>query len=187
MNLLLGFAPFILFLILTRMISLEVALVVNAIITLVILARDWQRAKSFKILDAGNALLFCGLVVAVYLAPQAWTLPAARLVVDGGLLLIVLVSILIGRPFTLAYAREQVPQERWSDPRFIRANYIISGVWALAFLISFVANLVRFEDPSQPLWVNILAEAVSIGGAIWFTAWYPKRLRRQAQAAGASS
>jgi hypothetical protein len=34
-----------------------------------------------------------------------------RLRVDAGLLLIVLITLLVGKPFTLQYAREQVPQD----------------------------------------------------------------------------
>ena len=49
-----------------------------------------------------------------------------RLRVDGGLLLIVLISLAIRKPFTLQYAREHTPKERWNDPGFIRSNVIIT-------------------------------------------------------------
>ena len=51
--------------------------------------------------------LFGGLAVYALLGGPAWTVIGVRLRVDAGLLLIVLASMAVGRPFTLQYARER--------------------------------------------------------------------------------
>jgi hypothetical protein len=47
-----------------------------------------------------------------------------------------IVTLLIRKPFTLAYAKDTTPREHWDDPLFLRINYVISAVWAGAFLVS---------------------------------------------------
>jgi hypothetical protein len=66
-------------------------------------------------------------------------IPIVRTVVDGGLLLIILLSMLVRRPFTLQYAREQVSAVVQGSPTFIKTNYIITSIWALAMAILVIA------------------------------------------------
>src|SRR3954452_25076959 len=51
-----------------------------------------------------------------------------------------IVTLLIRKPFTLAYARDTTPREHWGEPQFLRDNYVISTVWAGEFLVSAVAG-----------------------------------------------
>jgi intracellular septation protein A len=38
-------------------------------------------------------------------------------------------SVLVGHPFTAAYARENAPREFWDDPVFIRLNLVMTLIW----------------------------------------------------------
>jgi protein-S-isoprenylcysteine O-methyltransferase Ste14 len=91
---------------------------------------------------------------------------------------IVLGSLIARRPFTLQFAREQVPQEFWANPQFIATNYKITGVWAVAFVILVLADVIMAFFPAIPLWVGIVVTILALAGAIWFTRWYPRRVRR---------
>ena len=71
--------------------------------------------------------MFAGLLAWAKLSPSPLTVLSVRLRVDAGLLLIIQA---IGKPFTLQYARERVPEERWKSPRFARINFVITSVWA---------------------------------------------------------
>ena len=97
------------------------------------------------------------------------------MLVDSGLLLIVLGSIAVRQPFTLQYAREQIAPELWDNPKFIRTNYIITGVWALAFVVMVVAELALLYVPGLPRRVGVIAIVVALIGAVKFTGWYPER------------
>ncbi len=85
------------------------------------------------------------------------------------------------RPFTLQYARESVPTEFWNNPEFLRTNYIITGVWALAFGVLVVADLVLVYVPELPPRVGIIATIAALIGAIKFTGWYPDRVKASAK------
>src|SRR6202000_2332793 len=98
-----------------------------------------------------------------------------RLVVDAGLLLIVTISIAIRQPFTLQYAREQVPQQMWASREFVRTNYVITAVWALAFAALGAADAMLLYLPDLPPRFGIIVTVLALVGAFKFTAWYPDR------------
>jgi hypothetical protein len=90
-------------------------------------------------------------------------------------MLIVLTTLIIGKPFTLQYAREQVPQSLWDTPQFIRINYVITGVWSGAFLFLALADLISINRIDLPPKIGILATVLALVGAFKFTQWYPGR------------
>ena len=178
MGILLAFAPFIVFAVLDRIVGPVVGLIAGALTSLILLARDWLTAgRSLKILDIGTACLFVGLVLYSFLAKPTWSVIGVRLCVDSGLLLIVLVSMAVGRPFTVQYAREQVKPELWNTPEFRRTNYVITGVWALAFALMVTAELILLYAPGLPPRAGIIVIVVALVGAVKFTGWYPEHVR----------
>jgi hypothetical protein len=140
----------------------------------ILLTRDWISVdRKPKILEVGTTVLFCGLAVYAFIMPPAWSIIGVRLRVDAGLLIIVLITLAVGRPFTIQYAREQVAPEFWESPEFIRTNYVITAVWALAFAVLVIAELTLLYLPDVPPRVGILATIAALVGAIKFTSWYP--------------
>lgn len=91
------------------------------------------------------------------------------------LLLIVLGSMAAMRPFSLQYARQQVAPEPWNQPEFVRTNYVITAVWALAFLVMVVAELGLRYFPGLSPRVGIMVVILALIGAMKFTGWYPDR------------
>jgi intracellular septation protein A len=179
MNILLSFGPFILFAVLMRFGDVLFALIAAAALSALLIVRERRRGKSVKILEAGTVVLFGGLAIFTALTRFDWSILEARLAVDLGLLAIVLGSILVRRPFTLQFAREEVPREYWANPQFIATNYKISAVWAGAFVVLVVADVVMAFFPAIPLWVGIVVTILALAGAIWFTRWYPQQVRKR--------
>ena len=183
MDMLLSFSPFIVFALLAGRTPLPAALFSAAALSAALLLRERLRAprRTLKLLEIGTALLFGGLGAWVLATRGDWRVAEVRLAVDIGLLLIVLFSIAIGQPFTLQYAREQVPPEVAALPQFRRINHVLTGVWALAFAVMAGADFVMARVPSVPLWVGIAITVAALAGAVRFTRWYPEHRRRLAQ------
>jgi hypothetical protein len=182
MGMLLAFAPFIAFAVIDRLIGSTAGLLAGAVISTILLVRDvMSPARGIKILDVGTFVLFCGLTLYAWLVQPNWSIIAVRLFVDSGLLLIVLLSLAVGKPFTLQYAREQVSAELWDTPEFYRTNVVISAAWALAFCIMVVAELVLLYQPEVPHRVGVIAIIVALVGAVKFTSWYPESRRNAGQ------
>lgn len=181
MSILLAFAPFIVFALIDRLLGPVEGLVAGALVSTAMLVRDWiTPGRSPKILEIGTTLLFCGLALYSVLGRATWSVIGVRLCVDAGLLVIVLVSMAVGRPFTLQYAREQVASEFWSSPEFMRTNYVITAIWALAFAIMTIAEFVLLYIPGVPPRIGVIAIILALVGAIKFTSWYPERVKARA-------
>ena len=187
MAILLAFSPFLVYVVVERIAGIPIALLAATVTSAALLIRDaLSRHHSVKILEAGTFLLFGALAIYAYRWGANWSIPAVRLRVDAGLLLIVLVSMGVRRPFTLQYARDQVSRELWTSPEFARTNYIITAIWAAAFAIMVAADLVMLYVPTLPTRFAIIVTVLAIWGAVRFTSWYPERNSIKVAAANSS-
>lgn len=176
MNILLAFAPFLTFAVMDRLVSATAGLACGAAVAAILIIRDVVGTRrSIKVLEVGTVILFGGLTGYSLLARVEWTIVGVRLCVDAGLLLVVLFSMAVRQPFTLQYARDKVSPEFWTQPKFIRVNYVITAVWAGAFLVMVIADLIMLYMPSVPLRVGIWTTILAILGAVKFTSWYPTK------------
>ena len=186
MSILLSLSPFAVFFGLMRLHSPIAGLLGALVASLVLLARMHWRGEALKILELGTIVLFGLLTAYTWIGSPTWTVATVRLAVDVGLLAIVLVSLAIGQPFTIQYARERVPEPFWALPVFFTTNVIISVIWAVAFAVMVASDVAAEWIPAIPLWIDIGATLVALGGAIWFSNWYPAVVQRRRLAAAAS-
>jgi hypothetical protein len=178
MGILMAFAPFIAFAFIDRLVEPTQGLIAALIVSVALLVRDWVTpGRTPKILEIGTALLFGSLAFYTALAEPNWSVIGVRLCVDIGLFLIVLISMAVGRPFTLQYAREQVAPEFCSNPEFARVNTIITAVWAFAFFAMVMAELALLYIPDLPHPIGVIAIVLALVGAMKFTGWYPEHAR----------
>jgi hypothetical protein len=182
MGVLLAFTPFLAYLVVAYFAGVRDGLVAGTAVAIALLLRDAVSRKTVKILEIGTAVLFGGLAAYAFTVGAALSIPVVRLCVDGGLLLIVLISMMVRRPFTLQYAREQVAREQWDAPVFVRTNYLITAVWAVAFAVMVAVDLAMIFMPNLPTRMAVIITIVALYGAIRFTAWYPARMRTKAAA-----
>lgn len=180
---LLAFAPFIAFAVIDRLVGPMEGMFAGFAVSSALLIRDWSQGRGPKVLEIGTAVLFGALACYALFANPAWSLWGVRLVVDAGLLLIVLASIAIRQPFTLQYARAQVPEEVQASSEFVRTNYVITAVWALAFAVMAAADLALIAMPDLPARFGTIPTVLALLGAFKFTAYYPERRRAIAQSA----
>jgi hypothetical protein len=169
LGILLAFAPFLAFALIDRLSGPTEGLIAGAVVSAALLLRDLIQGRTAKVLEIGTAILFGGLALYALLGRPSWSVVGVRLVVDAGLLLIVLASLAMRRPFTLQYARERVAPELWGEPEFVRTNYVITAVWALAFAVMVVAELVLLYVPDVPPRAGIVAIVLALVGAVKFT------------------
>jgi hypothetical protein len=180
MNILLGFAPYIAFFLFMQAVSIDLGLWAALIVAVLNAGRNWARSGSPKVLELGTVLLFAALAVFTSAAHWKWTVMAVRLAVDAGLLAIVLASLAAGRPFTLQYARERVPEQYWHAPLFLNINRRIAWAWAGAFAAMVATHAAVVFVPAVPFWVDIVVTVAALAAAFRFTAWYPGHARKKA-------
>jgi hypothetical protein len=173
---LLAFAPFIAFAVIDRLLGSVAGLFAGAAVAAALLIRDLASGgKAPKLLDIGAMVLFSALALYAIMFEPDWSIIAVRLYVDCGLFLIVVFSLLSGRPFTIQYARETVPEQFWASPEFLHKNYVISSVWALAFAVLIATELTLLHAPQLPPRIGISVIVGAIVAALKFTGWYSAR------------
>jgi hypothetical protein len=180
MNILLSLSPFIAFFVLMRVVHPLAGLVGAFAVSLLLGVLQWRRGESVKVLEIGSLALFGALVFYTLVAAPEWTVATVRLAVDAGLFAIALVSLLVGQPFTLQYARESLPKEFWSSPLFLSTNRQITAAWTAAFAVMAGADAAAQFVEAIPLWIDIAATVAAFAAAFWFTRWSSARARRRA-------
>jgi hypothetical protein len=179
-------APYGAFTVLMLVASAAVSLFVSAAICAAVIAFDVLRGRSVKILAAGSVVVFAAIGGYLTLVDPDLSNPTVKFAADAGIFLVSLTSIVIRYPFTLQYALEAVDAETARQPGFIRANYIITSAWSGAMLLMMLGNAATIYVPGLPLWAGLLVAFAARSSALYFTRWYPERVRTKHSAPVAS-
>ncbi len=177
--LLLGFVPWMLFMFLSghSLASLERAVVVCLLATL--LCGTGSLRKGF-ILQWGSLIFFAFCFVSINLMRITWVAENMNILANGTLALIMWMSVLSGKPFALQYARENLPRERWNDPKLIRSCRCITMVWGGLMFLSVAVSLFKAAHQDLfPEWVYFDSSLLIIIGGIAFTIIYKHYKRKQ--------
>jgi hypothetical protein len=170
-------APYAAFTVLMLVSSPVPSLFAAAAICGMVIGYDVLRGRSIKLLGAGSAILFSTIGGYLVLVDPGLSHSAVKLAVDCGMLSVALLSLAIRFPFTLQYAREVVDAETAGLPSFLTVNYILTAVWALAFLLMLMANVLMIYLPGLPFWSGLAIAFAARNTALYFTNWYPRYRR----------
>jgi len=176
MHIFLGFAPWIVFWILSGNDSFFEAILVAGIVALLLSASRFIKGK-IKLLEIGSLIFFALMTVAAFAADPPWLEKWTHVLGNAALTVIALVSVLVGKPFTLQYAKEQVAPEIWEKPGFFTTNLHITLVWCACFVLQTVSSALTITWPHHETWFSWIIPTASFVAAIKFTAWYPEYRR----------
>lgn len=152
--------------------ALDVAVVTS--IAYIVVARALGEAKQF---DVGMLVLFAVGALGVRL-PGAPLLPLyqrySSALVFAAFLLTALVPLVVGRePFTVHYARRQVPAWQQRLPFFMALNRVIAAWWVLVFGL---ATALCIQAPGDPrftfVYPNLAVLVLGLPAAVWLPLVY---------------
>lgn len=172
MNLIVGFAPFILFAFLSRL-SADLALWAAFAAAFVVTIRDFVESPSLRLLDAVSLLLFAMLALIRGFFDPNLSLAAVRFIAEAVLFLALAAPLAAGRAFSVDYARLDPREAAWPAALFLRVNRRVSAAWVLAFAAMTAADAAVTFSPAVPLWSSIAVSIVALGAAITVTLRYP--------------
>lgn len=180
---LLSFTPFAAFTLLGHFASVELGLWAAAVLALGLVLSDWLRpGGSIKVIEAGSAAIFCALALYSLTVKSPEGLTPVRMLANGGLFFVSLLSLANGKPFTLQYSRETASTKALNSPMFLKENYRVAGVWVGVFAILFLANVAAMIIPATPVWLERAIVYGALIGGFAFTAWQIRSLRDQRRA-----
>ena len=135
------------------------------------------REDQFKYSEIGGLILFASLVLYTIVATPLWTVARVR-VAGCGLLVIVLVPLLLDRPFSLQRARA-MPMELCDDALVSLTNVRISAVWGGAFAYMVAADAAAEFVEAIPAWVDTVGQRGIYRGTSDLRAGIPPRSGEQ--------
>ena len=155
-----GFMPWILFLFLSghTLASLERSIIICLLASLIFGFRELR--KGF-VLQWGTLLFFTGCAITLNIMNVVFIAKNMGIISNGFLASLIWGTILIGKPFTLQYARADLPKERWNDPKVMRSCRFVAIVWAL--LLTFSTAISCFKVINQGLYPDWVYFDTSIG------------------------
>lgn len=179
MNLVVGFAPFILFTLLSRL-SADLALWIAFAAAFVVTIRDFVESPSLRLLDVGSLTLFALLaLVRGFLDPNL-SLAGVRFIAALILLLVLAIPLALKKPFSVDYARLDPRETGWPPELFLRVNYRVSSVWVGAFALMALADGAVTFNSDLPLYASIAVSVLALAFAITFTLRYPALAAKRA-------
>lgn len=178
MNLVVGFAPFILFTLLSRL-SADLALWVAFAAAFVVTIRDFVESPSLRLLDVGSLTLFALLaLVRGFLDPNL-SLAGVRFIAALALFLMLAIPLAFKKPFSVDYARLDPKEAGWPPELFLRVNYRVSSIWVGAFALMALADGAVAFNSDLPLYASIAVSVLALACAVTFTLRYPALAARR--------
>ncbi|MCX6240958.1 MAG: hypothetical protein NTX43_04035 [Bacteroidetes bacterium] len=179
-SLILGFLPWILFLFLSgnTLLSLERAIIISLISCL---AFSYGELKQGFILTWGTLIFFSFCAVTINLFHVMWVALYMDLLSNSALAFVMWLTLFLGKPFVLQYARKGQPEDRWSEPGFVDGCKQMTIVWASLMSLSVVLSIVkRTSLINLPGWAWFgLSLVIIISGLAYTTVFKrQKRLKR---------
>ncbi|HEX4221498.1 MAG TPA: hypothetical protein VHZ97_03985 [Pseudonocardiaceae bacterium] len=177
MNYLRGFVPWIAFAIVSGF-SWQWAAVLGLIgsVGLLIQARAKKIPLDSQILEISTLIYFVALTFLSLSQSHSGLHAFTGAMSMGWLALTAFGGLAIRRPFTLGIAKLQTPKELWDTPVFKRVNYVITSVWAVAFLITAIV-LTIFDAIHVGEAASITVQIAGFVLPALFTRTYPQRVR----------
>lgn len=174
---LLAFAPWILYGVASSFNHWRIAAGGGLILCLWYLALMLRRGASIKLMDWTTLAFFAiASVMTILVRSNAFTVYSA-VVVWSCFAVAAWGSVVLGRPFTTAYARESAPPEFWEHPIFIRLNLLMTLVWCglMTVNIAFaVTGVIVGGNADKPLLSFAMPMALLAAGFI-FNGRFPAR------------
>ena len=178
------FLPWIVFKVILLIPGVDELLMLKIGITAAALICAYQSYTGLNkgIIAWGTMSFFALSLVMVVGLTNVWYMFHLGIFSNGTLALLTWVSILLGKPFTLSYAKQYVDPKLWDSPGFIHKNYKITAAWGMSFTIALVDSLVRLQYPGIPWFVSECIDDLSMVAAIYYTKHLSKPPAQQTQA-----
>lgn len=109
--------------------------------SIVISLLSYKKLLKGFILEWGNLILFSLAYITSFFYKNFWFSENLSLLMSIFFFLVVSISLLLKKPFTMQYAKLQIDEKFWNTYEFLKINKIMTLVLGIIFLIVTFINL----------------------------------------------
>jgi hypothetical protein len=159
--------PWVLFTVIAEHGTLKIASIAALVIAGAI-SRPGIQAGRPKALEIGAVVAFAGFTIVALTADASTAEFVERYAraIAAGLLALIAFGSLVTVPFTEQYAREKVPPELWSSPRFKSVNRRLTLMWGSVFAAMVPFHIAAGAIDTRPTNI-VLNWVIPIGLVVW--------------------
>ncbi|MFA5799427.1 MAG: hypothetical protein WC840_00530 [Candidatus Peribacteraceae bacterium] len=144
---------------------------------------SWKMLRKGFILQWATVAFFLFCALSLYGFRWVWLADHMGIIANGFLDGIIWFTVLTGKPFTLQYARAELPQEQWNDEGLIHSCRFIAIFWGMLLLVPIASEAFRLFYPHAlpgrfSLFLSLSCIAIGSG----YTMFYKHLKRRQREA-----
>ncbi len=140
---------------------------------------NWYELRNGFIFSWGSIICFSIIGVNGYFNICKWIINNPHVLLNCTIPLIIWISLIVGKPFTLQYAKLQVSPEKWSSPLFIKINNILTIMWGICLSISAIPSLLMsYSTYYQSIWWNTILYYLCLGIAVWLNRKLPDIVKK---------
>ena len=161
--------------------------VAGLVLAAVLIALDKRRGRGWDelVIETSSALFFAVLCVsALFGQPKPFGAYGTAVSI-AWLAVTAWGSMLVRRPFTLGIAKKMAPAELHANPHFLRAMYLITGVWAVGFTVEAGAIALLNAYAPNATAALIAVKLAGFAGPAVFTVRYRAAMDKRRAAAAA--
>jgi hypothetical protein len=179
-----GFAPWIVYPIVAALFDWRLGAAVALVLALAGLVSGGREATT-DVFAIAAAVFFAGLAAVAFADPASGLHRYVPALTPGTLAVAAAVSIMLRRPFTVAFAKRVAPREFWDTPMFMHINVVLTAVWATSFAATaaIIAVVLAFTPHAAGMLVGVQFAGFVV--AMRISRRYPAAVRARSAAAAA--
>lgn len=177
-----GFLPWIAYPVAAALVDWRVAAATALAVAVMALLASVRSADT-NMFGVAAVVFFAALTGFAFVYPTSDLHRFVGALTPAALAVAALVSIAIGQPFTVPFAKRVAPREFWDTPMFMHINVVLSAVWATSFAaMATVIALVLALHPEAG-GIIVIAQIAGFVIPMRISRSYPASVRARALAA----
>jgi len=175
-NILVSLAPWIAIWILNGNNTFRLAAGVALVVAVFNIVFEFVTIGRPRLLDWGTLVIIAAICAVAFIQDPTWLAKWLNAIANGGLFLLMLTTVLIGKPFAASYASDMSEEVRRSAT-FRKITMGISLAWTAALGVMLVGAIITGLNPSTETWSTWVVTVGALILAMRFQSWYPDHVR----------
>jgi hypothetical protein len=175
-----GLAPWVWMAMLAGPGRFELAVSGALTISVLVLVMCWRRGVPVHVIEFLGVGYFVLMAIVGWhasTATKAWLELWSGDITNALLAGYAVLTLIVGRPYTMVYARHKMAREHWGTSLFVRINMMVTAVWAGVFGFAATCGFIgdALWHDTDNFWTGWVLQLAALSFGVAFNDLYPER------------